>query len=498
MSSDTEPTPKRTEKTAGDEGSPLLHAIRSYKPDQESIMTTKPALDIPRDVTPPTSPTVMVDAQELPTRRASPTPLLTLIKDAAPVPKRTGSTHTQGSSFKSRQSSIDDQQIFTSEDEEEVEFVLESTPVPSEVGVAVGRRPSVSNTALDTPTRPKGKGKGLSNTALFNVPSNSSGGTANEHFGNGVTCRYYNKGSYLEPWDDAEIAKQLDLKLGIRKDTLRATTAMQKADKDKGAKKLSTAKKSEKEKARDQEKKTTKEFQKSNQSSVKPAVASSTKQSRSRNNSVVTVSSQEKKKGDKKNSSIQQKSLQPPSGKDEPVPPGTLNDSPSNAIPSAKARNQTSPGRIANPPLSGGVGLGTSSKLTAMSPGSGLLRMSASSPKESSNLLRTGVAPSRPHSTLKGTIGLGVTQASDDKLDRSGTSEENPAGSDHQGSPPEGPGKKRKPNKRGYAPPYALGGGSTYPPRWDLPQQLDRLQLLRFGHLTLVRGFIQPDNCFNP
>jgi hypothetical protein len=40
----------------------------------------------------------------------------------------------------------------------------------------------------------------------------------------------------------------------------------------------------------------------------------------------------------------------------------------------------------------------------------------------------------------------------------------------------------RKPNKNG---PYAAGA-NVYPPRWDSPQTLNRLQLMRFGLLAWV------------
>ncbi|KAG8784340.1 hypothetical protein FS842_005320 [Serendipita sp. 407] len=517
----TEPTSGRTETSAG-ESSPLLQVIRSYKPEKEPFVTLGSIVTIPHGVISPSSPTVMTDARELPGRRPSPTSFLSLLKDAAPAPENTGSDRTQEAASKSRQSSLDDQANFTSEDEEDVEFVLESTPVPSEVGTAPGRRTSFSN---ETPTRQRNQRGSVSEASLPKAPSmNSSDGPSNEHFGNGITCRYYNKGSCgkgsactyshaadlcslrshpegrnvclyfihnnkcrfsdvscnyshhradLEPWDDDEVAKQLDLKLGIRKDTLRASLAMQKGKKSKEKDVQPPEKQLEKDNETDQEKKETKANQRSNQLS---AQSGGKKTSRSRHNSVATVSSQERRKGDKKNNVNREKPNRPQANKSN----STSQDAPNHNSPTGgathptKASSQTSPNRTANPPLSGGVGLGTV----------GLLRMSASSPKESSNLLRTGVALPRASINPKGTVGLGVTHENMKEVEDRALGEGSPVGND-KGTPPDGSGRKRKPNKRGYAPPYALAGGSTFPPRWDLPQQLDRLQLLRFGQLNL-------------
>lgn len=43
----------------------------------------------------------------------------------------------------------------------------------------------------------------------------------------------------------------------------------------------------------------------------------------------------------------------------------------------------------------------------------------------------------------------------------------------------------KKPRMRTNPPPYVVGV-STYPPRWEMPQQLDRLQLLQYGLLNWV------------
>lgn len=141
----TSPTSAKTATTTGDkEGEEthdesLLQAIRAAAPSQPSQLATGIALE-------------GASHQRLPSRSFSP----------STVPSSSGTSSSLGS--RSRQESYDDGQSTATEsaEEEEVEFITEPTPVPSDIDTA-------------------------------SVAESRRGGDSSKHFGNGVTCRYYNK-----------------------------------------------------------------------------------------------------------------------------------------------------------------------------------------------------------------------------------------------------------------------------------------------------------------
>ena len=296
-------------------------------------------------------------------------------------------------------------------------------------------------------------------------------------------CNYSHQRGDLLPWDDEEIERQLEFKLGVRKDTLRASTVAKRTLK--GDKSHVTAAYEERKKAQEQAKIFAKQIQQmaSVPTNVGEPPAQAKKQSKTRNRSSSSVSL-----GKKSNASQGPKAKDVASTKQVQSKVGPTSIAPTKYNESEQAN--TSPRQEVNVPLSGGVSLSTSSKAKAhtTNPIAELLRMSASSSSDLATRMRAGAVKSTggPSSVAFGVMSSSGSQATGSSLSERAPSllaTESSQSMSEQSSPPVN--FKRKPNKRGYAPPYAAGA-NTHPPRWDLPQTLDRLQLLRFGQLRWV------------
>ncbi|CCA74727.1 hypothetical protein PIIN_08688 [Serendipita indica DSM 11827] len=502
--------------------SPILQAILNHKniptsAAQPSITcTTMPGGDGYV-----TSPTVVATSAELPARRSGITPVsLTQTSDTGMAQNDEPGVKPQ---YVHRASSSEDQENLISEDEEEVEFVLEATPAPSDKDGATSERPSRPGSVAGTPGRNRiVAGQSPSLVARSNLGISEEGERpSNEHFGNGITCRYYNKSrcakghecpyshapdlcslrshpegrnvclyfihnnkcrfaepqcNYshkkgdLLPWDDEEIERQLEFKLGIRKDALRAATTAKKTMKqDKSRAAMAYE---ERKKAQDQAKILAKPVQ---QAATVP-INSTDKQSKPRNRSSSGVSLG-KNSNTSQGSKAKDSALANQRAEINPVAPTRFDE------------GNTVPSQGTSVPLSGGVSLGTSSKTKTTYPVAELLKISASSSPDLANRMRAGATKSNSEPS---SVGLGVTSTSGSHATSSSVSERTSSllatessQSMSEQSPPT-TNYKRKPNKRKYAPPYTIGANSY--PRWDLPQTLDRLQLLRFGQLRWDSG----------